>query len=505
MGAASLQQRAEAELELRRRQQGAERPAPMSFREFVRKALPRLPMYWHVEAIITQLQRVADEEINRLMLFAPPRHYKSLLVSRLFPAYMTMILDNHQTMLVANTDRLANRLAGDSRQFYKLVSGGRLEKDANHDWRGSNGSGMLVAGMGGNITGFPSNLGIIDDPLTGAKEAASQTVRESQQDWYQGTFYSRLEPGAAIIFTVTRWNEDDLAGFLLSQEGSEDAENENENWTILSFQAIRDSADDPQFPPSCEVIPDPRPDGEALCPERYPVERLRRIKARVGAYYWSALYQQRPTAASGGFFRRENFRYYHMDGDDYILKIPDAGSFIEKRVRPSDIIAIYQTVDPAGTKEENSAFFVCLTFAITREYDLLYLDVFREKTETTRHQSVISNMFAKWRPFKVAVERQSYGLNIIQYFVQTGLPIVSLDADRSKELRAEASQIDYENGKIYHRTGAPWLVDLEKELLQFPNGKYKDQVDCGAYASLLKTQVWIQIEGERNQDGIIRY
>ena len=36
---------------------------------------------------------------------------------------------------------------------------------------------------------------------------------------------------------------------------------------------------------------------------------------------------------------------------------------------------------------------------------------------------------------------------------------------------------------MYFLAGAPWLRDLEDELMAFPNGSHDDQVDCLSYAA----------------------
>src|SRR5687767_12228393 len=58
-----------------------------TLREFVTETEPRYRWYPHCAELARQLQRVADGEISRLMVFMPPRHGKTLLVSRRFPAY----------------------------------------------------------------------------------------------------------------------------------------------------------------------------------------------------------------------------------------------------------------------------------------------------------------------------------------------------------------------------------------------------------------------------------
>jgi hypothetical protein len=161
---------------------------------------------------------------------------------------------------------------------------------------------LWAAGVGGPITGKGYHLGIIDDPIKNAEEAQSETIRAKHRDWYDSTFYTRAEPGAAIIIVLTRWNESDLAGYVLSKE-----EDEAERWHVINFQAIRDSADVATFPVGCSVAEDWRADGEALCPERYPIERLHKIASKIGKYFFAALFQQRPRPKEGNFFKRHWF------------------------------------------------------------------------------------------------------------------------------------------------------------------------------------------------------
>src|SRR5262249_36263920 len=83
----------------------------------------------------------------------------------------------------------------------------------------------------------------------------------------------------------TRWHEDDLAGRILA---------EADPWEVVSLPAIAEE-DDPLG----------RRPGEALCPERFGVEDLERLRDVLGTYSFSALYQQRPAPRSGGFFKTE--------------------------------------------------------------------------------------------------------------------------------------------------------------------------------------------------------
>ena len=461
----------------RARQQGKAHRVPESFRDFIKRANPRFQFYQHCEILINVLQDVADGKIKRLMIFEPPRHGKSELVSRLFPAYM---ISEHQKQvgLTAHTARLAKKFSRDAQNYY-LQTGGKLDKESIEEWYSGSGGGLWAAGVGGPITGMGCDLGIIDDPTKNAKDAGSSTIRENIKDWYGSTFYTRMEPDAAIIITNTRWNEDDLSGSLIKDELLEGED--RENWTIVSFPAIKED-ESTEYPENCTVIPDFRKTGEVLCPERYPLKKLKRIMRTIGSYFWNALYQQRPSPAGGGRFKSEHFRYFDEDDEAYYLGT--AKTKILKRT-----CSIFQTIDTAGTESETSDYFVCGTWAITTTCDLILLDIYREKVETTRHEKVLEQQEQKWQPFFQGVENKIFGINIIQKARDSGRPIKPLEADGSKILRSESAIVHYENGKIYHRRGALWLADYESELLTFPKGKHDDQVDMASYAAIYARSV----------------
>ena len=60
---------------------------PLSLRSFIAEAYPRYGFHRWAEVLIDLLQAVADGQLSRLIVTCPPRLGKSLLVSKLFPAY----------------------------------------------------------------------------------------------------------------------------------------------------------------------------------------------------------------------------------------------------------------------------------------------------------------------------------------------------------------------------------------------------------------------------------
>ena len=89
----------------------------------------------------------------------------------------------------------------------------------------------LATSTGCTLTGRGGNIIIIDDPLKPA-DAHSDARRLDLQHWYSNTLLSRQDDknAGAIVLVMQRLHIDDLAGYLMDQEG----------WEVLSLSAIAD-------------------------------------------------------------------------------------------------------------------------------------------------------------------------------------------------------------------------------------------------------------------------
>lgn len=295
----------------------AARKAAPSLGQYAKTVYPKFEQYRHVRTLEEKLEAVAAGEIRRLMVFEPPRHGKSLLGSRIFPAYFLRRRPDGWVGLAAHTADLARTFSRSSRDCFEL-SGGSVRRDvsATTHWETTAGGGMWAAGVGGPITGKGFHVGIIDDPIKNSEEAASSVMRQKQWDWYQSTFATREEPGGAIILTMTRWDEDDLAGRLLEQEESGESE---DRWHIVHLPAIRDASMLTEWPATCTVSEDWREDGEPLCPERYGLEKLNALRRRIGEYFWLSLFQGVPRTVVG------QGRVYHKFDGNSLADVDDPG------------------------------------------------------------------------------------------------------------------------------------------------------------------------------------
>ena len=281
------------------------------FRDFIRSAFPSFQFHRLSELLIDLLQQVAEGKLTRLIVCCPPRHGKSQLVSRLFPAYWVSRHPELFCAIASYSGELAYAHSREARHYYR-ITGHALSKDsaAVGNWLTPQRGGCIAAGVRGPFTGKGYNLGIIDDPYKGPEDAKSALQRERLIDWLKSVWFTRAEPGftaegallpAAQVVVQTRWDHHDMTAWLLEQE----AEENPEHWTVLNLPAIAEpEAISMQIPHTCTKVPDWRQPGEPLCPERVPLAVLQRIRTRLGSYWWNALYQQRPSPAEGLLFRK---------------------------------------------------------------------------------------------------------------------------------------------------------------------------------------------------------
>lgn len=443
-----------------------------SFADFVTRVNPRYQWYPHVRQLADVLQRVADGEIDRLMVFMPPRHGKSELVSRLFSAYYLLKHPGRWVGINSYAAELAYTFSRNSRDNY-IRAGGDVKRDAGavKHWETGQGGGLWAAGVGGPITGKGFHLGIIDDPLKNAEEAASETIRAKHRDWYDSTFYTREEPGAAIVVIQTRWHEGDLSGYLLDKEHEEP-----EGWHIVHFEAIR-GPERPLYPDSCTVEPDKRKEGEALAPQRYTLDKLQKISSRIGAYFFNALYQQRPSPKEGNQFKREWFSHF-------VDAVPNNC----QRVR---------YWDTAGAGEGKGDYTVGVLMARDRQGFYYVEDVVRGQWAAHKRNAIIRQT--------AELDRQKYdtiGNTEPDIWIEQppglakesteeiirrldGFSVYADRVSKDKIGRAEPFKAQCGAGNVRIVRGH-WNVDYINELCAFPYGSNDDQVDgsSGAFNHL---------------------
>lgn len=422
---------------------------PDAFSAWLRQVSPELTWDWeYLEYIQSQLERVTRGEVRRLMLFVPPRHGKSEMVTVRYPVWRMKQDPSLRVVVGAYSQTLANRFSRKSRRIAKEQLALDTERRAVEEWETEAGGTFRAVGVGAGITGQGGHLIIIDDPVKNREEANSETYREKVWQWYTDDLYTRLEPDATIILIMTRWHEDDLAGRILASD-------DGDQWTVVSLPAEAEEGD-----------PLGRPIGAALCPERYDLTALSGIKRVLGHSYY-ALYQQRPTPPEGGMFKRHWF------------DIVDAAPREAERVRAWDRAATEgggdYTVGLLMAKDKQGQYYV--EDVVRGQYDDLQCDrIIKQVTEAdaARYSNVTS-----W----LEQEPGSSGKQVAKITIRALAGHV-VKAERStgdKTTRAQpyAAQCGAENVKLVRGV---WNFVYLNELASFPFGTHDDQVDTSSLA-----------------------
>ena len=432
------------------------------------------------------VQKRLEEGNAFIIIQIPPRHGKSELFSVYLPSWWRGNHPDENVLLVSYGADLAQGFSYRSREIFRETGpelwGLQLSQasSSKSTWEAEGHRGQMnAAGVGGPITGKGAHVAIIDDPVKGWEEAHSKNLRDKTWEWYQSVFRTRLEPGGSIIIIMTRWHEDDLAGRLIKQK-------DGDPWEVIRLPAIAEGED-----------PLGREPGEALCPERYDERSLASIRTAVGGYVWEALYQQRPRQEEGELFKRQDFLYFHRDGDAYVLDTPYG-----VRRYPVSECWTFQTCDPAVSTKASADYFVLGTFVVTPYNDLLVLDIMRDRLQGPDQPDLMRRYYERFRPSFQAVESGAMGLNLYQAVVRAGLPVRELKAEADKRTRALPAAARYQARTVYHLRNAPWLDSAEAELLAFPHGANDDQVDVISYAAIVLAEYSGDVYEETLEDGV---
>jgi len=412
---------------------------------------------------------IEHDACDLLIVEEPVRHGKSELCSRWTPAWYILRhggkvgLASYEADFAATHGRRAREIVNEYASTFGVEIDNSSKAAARWELKGGRGS-MWTAGAGGPITGKGADVLILDDPIKNAEEANSEVVRNGLWEWWNTTFLTRRDSKLTkVIVIMSRWHSDDVVARLVAHLGGMRIER-------LRLPALAEDSD----------LLGRRP-GEALCPERFDEQTLSGIRADIGPHAWAALYQQRPILAGGGLFKRANFRYFtSVTGNDTTYH--QLGSHLVDEAE----CWRFATMDPAYTSRRRSDFTALCVWAVapTDPPSLMLLDVRRVRVEAVEHARMVEEAWDTWHPAWIGIERQNATLTLFTEVQRRGVVVRELRPDRNKIARAETAAALMESGRIWFPAGAPWLAELEDELLTFPVGAHDDQVDCVAYAGI---------------------
>jgi len=471
MSSSSLSPQEAAQEVLRRRQ------ARQSFTKYCEYVEPDEPPAAHHKILCEALDKVIDGEIRNLMVFMPAGSAKSTYTSKRFPSYYlgrmgkkSIICSSYSGDLAVSFGRtIRNNL--EKTKYKNIFPKLTLSEDqkARGQWETAEGGNYFAVGVGGGITGRRADLGIIDDPVKGRKEADSATIKDDAWNWYNTDYLTRLKPNAAQVIIQTRWVEDDLSGRLLPPDWDGESGvfegTDGKEWHVISLQAqAEEGKNDPLG----------RKAGEWLWPDWFTPEfweETKKAVERSDIRTWAALYQQRPAPDSGTYFKREDFKRYPLgDEPKYITKFG-----------ASD----YAVTDGGGDFTEQGVAGLC------SEGNLYLLDWISCQSESDVWVDDLLDLTDKHSPVIWGAEVGQIKRAVAPWLnkrsrqrgVYIDLEPMSHVGDKATNARSFQAMVRL--GMVYIPS-CEWGEELIRQLVKFPAGAFDDKVDvCGLMGRLI--------------------
>lgn len=454
---------------------------------FTQRINPKYDAGWVHHDIARRLEKFSDDVAKglspRLMLLLPPRHGKSELASRMFPAWHMGRNPDHEIIACSYNVSLAMTFSRKVKEViedpsYQNVFATRLNPNnqSAESWGLSNNlaGGYVAAGVGGGITGKGCSVLIIDDPLKNAEEADSAEVREKLWDWYGSTAYTRLAPGGGVLVVQTWWHDSDLAGRLQEAMAKDE---DSDQFTVVKYPAIAEHDEYLDNDIDLIVYDEPpengkllRLKGEALHPERYDIVKLNRIKKTIPTRFWSALYQQNPVPDDGEFFTKDQFRRAlppslrksnPLIAWDFAISEKKQNDYTVGTVGLHDENDVLHVVDQVRFKSGNAFFIVESILNLSAKWYSPNLIIGFEDGQIYRAIEALLK--------KRMRERRAYpSIKVLK-------PITD------KLARARPLQGRMQQGMVSFSDSAEFFDSLRTEMLRFPAGAHDDQVDSLAW------------------------
>lgn len=434
---------------------------------------------WHIDLIAHKLNQVRMGQCKRLIINIPPRNMKSICASIAFPAWLLGHDPSKRIICASYGQDLSSKLALDCRSimstlWYKQAFPGTTiasSKTAVDDFMTNKQGGRMATSVGGVLTGRGADILIIDDPVK-PDEAFSETTREKANQWFETTALSRLNDkrNGAVIIIMQRLHLDDLTGHVTDKDA----------WEVVSLPAIAEEEVSFDFTTwlGNEIVT--RRIGEALHPEREPVEVLTGIRNSMGEYNFAGQYQQSPVPAGGGIIKTSWLQYLPLS------------AFPEK------FDSILQSWDTASKAGELNDYSVCTTWGI-KDKKIYLMHVWRKRIEFPGLKQAVIDLYSQYLPSTILIEDKSSGIALIQDLKQMGVYAAkAFKPEGDKTMRLHQRSVMFESGHIFLPEMAHWLSDYVHELTSFPACKHDDQVDS-------TTQALSSIFGGQNESGIFAY
>lgn len=182
----------------------------------------------------------------------------------------------------------------------------------------------------------------------------------------------------------------------------------------------------------------------------------------------------------------QEYLNHPLDEENAYFKGPDFIPLTE----PQGIEEFYVAADLAISQKKERAYTVLTVASVDSRNRMRFRDVVRFRGDALE---IIDNLFRlqnMYNPVCFFIEQEniarSLGAVLDREMEERGvfLSIEKMQATQDKIKRARALQARMRAGMVEFDTDAEWYPSFQQELLQFPRGKYMDQVDSASWIAL---------------------
>lgn len=412
---------------------------------------------------------------------APRGHAKSTAITHSYVLAMVLFKIRNFVLIVSDTEGQAQLFLGDIKKelqenedLRKLFNIKKFIKDSEtdiivaledgHQFRIiAKGSEQKVRGLIWRKT--RPNL-IIGDDLENDEIVLNEERRDKFKRWFSSALLPCGADDALVRIVGTILHLDSMLESLMPPLDDPDtvfedlksySTNPDRGWLSVRYKAHNEDF------------------SKILWPEKFSKERLQFIRR---AHYveqgfpegYSQEYLNYPIDESTAFFRKEDF-----------LPIQDSSEQVE----------YYAAADLAISERDSSAYSVISVCAVNSEGRLKLVDIKRFRGDTWEILNEIFWTHQRYEPEIFFMEQENIartlGPILYKEMEERGIFInlhMLPPQGQDKIKRARPLQARMRAGKMEFNMEADWFPSLQTEFLQFPKGKYKDQVDSVAWIPL---------------------
>lgn len=428
---------------------------------------------------------------KRSQYFLPPGGMKSKLISILFvtwfmgrhPEWPVMQLGHSTKFCIDNFGRqVLEVLFSDKFKAIFPNPACRVKRTARsaQSFQLVGGGKYYTTGAGSKIAGRRAAL-LISDDVVSEQDAYSDNMRNKINEWYVGGARSRMLPFGTEVIVNTRWNTDDLSGYL------ENLDKDSSNpWNIIRFPAILDANGAKLL--GLKV-------GDSFWPELWPVETFIELQRIMAPSKFNAMYQQNPIPDDGNIIKEEFWQEWDEDkeGDDTpwceaVIASFDT-AFSEKTTADYSAYTIWGVFFKREKGRNGFEYIAANLFLLGSEKGRWGFPTLLEKVEQVKEA---------FDPDYYLIENKASGQSLIQELRLKQYPIVEFDPGRDdKIMRMNACVPTFLARKVWYPKGKAWAKEVIGEVCQFPNGSSKDIPDTVSQAILwMRKGLIVPSEGE---------